>query len=89
MITLLIGQTEAKIEGGKWTTSNPALTQLLNRWTDIETKTATIIDSPFSSLYSPSNPWPDMTIAQAAAKTWNGIITDEGEPPEHEPGRVY
>ena len=30
-----------------------------------------------------------MTIAQAAVKTWNGIITDEGEPPEHEPDRIY
>ena len=89
MITVLIGQTEARIEGGEWTTSDPALTQLLNRWTDIETKTATIIDGPFSSLYSPSNPWPDMTIAQAAVKAWEGKITDEGTAPEHEPDRIY
>lgn len=89
MIKLLIDETEAKIEDGEWTTENPLLAQLLNYWTDIEIKTAVILDSPFSSLYSPANPWPDMTIAQEAAKAWNGTIIDEGEPPEYEQDRLY
>lgn len=89
MIKLLIDETEAIIEDGEWTTDNLLLTKLLNHWTDIETKTAVILDSPFSSLYSPANPWPDMTIAQAAVNTWGGQIIDEGEPPEYEQDRLY
>lgn len=89
MIKLLIGKESAEIENGEWTAGNPAVARLLNKWTDIESKAANVLDTPFSSLYSPSNPWPDMTIAQEAVKTWNGKIIDEGEPPEYEPDRIY
>jgi hypothetical protein len=88
MITLNIDGIEAKIEGGQWTSDNPDLTDLLNQWTGNEIRTATI-DSPFYLLYSPSNPWPDMTIAKAAAETWDGEIIDEGTLPEHEQNRIY
>ena len=84
----MIYETKCKLENSKWTSDDSDLATMLNEWTQNEIRTATIGES-FFMLYSPSNPWPDMTIAQAAAKTWNGIITDEGEPPEHEPGRVY
>lgn len=79
---------DATVEGGTWTSDNADLEDLLNEWTQNEIRTATI-GEPFFLLYSPSNPWPDMTIAQAAAETWEGEITDEGEAPKHEPDRIY
>lgn len=88
MPTLIIHGTVAKIEGGEWTTDDADLTAMLNEWTQNEIRTATI-GEPFFMLYSPSNPWPDMTIAQAAVDTWEGEITDEGTPPEQEPDRIY
>lgn len=88
MITLKIHGLKCKVENGEWTSDNADLTATLNEWTQNEIETATI-DEPFFLLYSPSNPWPDMTIAQAAADAWEGEITDEGTPPEHEPDRIY
>lgn len=79
---------EAKIAGGIWTSDDLVLTKLLNKWTENSIGLAAL-GEPFSSLYSPSNPWPDMTIAQEAVKVWNGEIIDEGEAPEHEPDRIY
>ena len=88
MITLTIHNTECKIENSEWSADNEDLTAMLNEWTQNEIRTATIGES-FFMLYSPSNPWPDMTIAQAAVEAWNGKITDEGTPPQHEPDRIY
>jgi hypothetical protein len=88
MITLIIHDTEARIENGEWSTDDADLTAMLNEWTQNEIRTATM-NEPFFMLYSPSNPWPDMTIAQAAVETWEGEITDEGTPPEQEPDRIY
>lgn len=88
MITLTIHDTECKIENGEWTTDDEDLTAMLNEWTQNEIRTATI-GEPFFMLYSPSNPYPDMTIAQAAADTWEGEITDKGTAPEHDPDRIY
>lgn len=88
MITLTIHESKCSIENGEWTTDDEDLTAMLNEWTQSEIRTATI-GEPFFMLYSPSNPWPDMTIAQAAVDTWEGEITDEGTPPEHEPDRIY
>jgi len=88
MITLTIHDTECKLENSEWSSDDEDLTAMLNEWTQNEIRTATI-GEPFFLLYSPSNPWPDMTIAQAAVETWEGEITDEGEAPEHEPDRIY
>lgn len=88
MITLTIHDTECRLDKGEWSTDDEDLTAMLNEWTQNEIRTATISE-PFFMLYSPSNPWPDMTIAQAAVETWEGEITDEGEAPEHEPDRIY
>jgi hypothetical protein len=88
MISLEIYGSKCNIENGEWTSDNADLTAMLNEWTQNEIRTATI-GEPFFMLYSPSNPWPDMTIAQAAVDTWEGQITDEGTAPEHEPDRIY
>ena len=88
MIELMIYETKCKLENSKWTSNDSDLATMLNEWTQNEIRTATIGES-FFMLYSPSNPWPDMTIAQAAVETWDGKITDEGEAPEHEPDRIY
>jgi glutamate/tyrosine decarboxylase-like PLP-dependent enzyme len=88
MITLTIHDTKCRLENGEWSTDDEDLTAMLNEWTQNEIRTATI-GEPFFILYSPSNPWPDMTIAQAAVETWEGEITDKGEAPEHEPNRIY
>lgn len=88
MIELMIYETKCKLENSKWTSDDSDLATMLNEWTQNEIRTATIGES-FFMLYSPSNPWPDMTIAQAAAETWEGKITDEGTAPEHEPDRIY
>ena len=88
MIELMIYETKCKLENSKWTSDDSDLATMLNEWTQNEIRTATIGES-FFMLYSPSNPWPDMTIAQAAVKAWEGKITDEGTAPEHEPDRIY
>ena len=88
MIELTIYEIKCKLENSKWTSDDSDLTTMLNEWTQNEIQTATIGES-FFMLYSPSNPWPDMTIAQAAVKAWEGKITDEGTAPEHEPDRIY
>ena len=88
MIELMIYETKCKLENSKWTSDDSDLATMLNEWTQNEIRTATIGES-FFMLYSPSNPWPDMTIAQAAVETWDGKITDEGEAPKHEPDRLY
>ena len=88
MIELIIYETKCKLENSKWTSDDSDLATMLNEWTQNEIRTATIGES-FFMLYSPSNPWPDMTIAQAAVKAWEGKITDEGTAPEHEPDRIY
>ena len=88
MITLVIHDTECKLENSEWSADSEDLTAMLKEWTQNEIRTATIGES-FFMLYSPSNPWPDMTIARAAVKTWEGKITDEGTAPEHEPDRIY
>ena len=88
MIELTIYEIKCKLENSKWTSDDSDLTTMLNEWTQNEIRTATIGES-FFMLYSPSNPWPDMTIAQAAVKAWEGKITDEGTAPEHEPDRIY
>ena len=88
MIELIIYETKCKLENSKWTSNDSDLATMLNEWTQNEIRTATIGES-FFMLYSPSNPWPDMTIARAAVKTWEGKITDEGTAPEHEPDRIY
>ena len=88
MIELIIYETKCKLENSKWTSNDSDLATMLNEWTQNEIRTATIGES-FFMLYSPSNPWPDMTIAQAAVKAWEGKITDEGTAPEHEPDRIY
>lgn len=88
MPTVKFSEADATIEGGKWTSDNVDLEDLLNDWTQKEIRTATIGD-PFFMLYSPSSPYPDMTIAQAAADAWEGKITDEGSPPEHKLERIY
>ena len=88
MIELMIYKTKCKLENSKWTSDDSDIATMLNEWTQNEIRTATIGES-FFMLYSPSNPWPDMTIAQAAVKAWEGKITDEGTAPEHEPDRIY
>ena len=88
MIELMIYKTKCKLENSEWTSDDSDLATMLNEWTQNEIRTATIGES-FFMLYSPSNPWPDMTIAQEAVKVWNGEIIDEGEAPEHEPNRIY
>ena len=88
MIELMIYKTKCKLENSKWTSDDNDLATMLNEWTQNEIRTATIGES-FFMLYSPSNPWSDMTIAQAAVKAWEGKITDEGTAPEHEPDRIY
>lgn len=88
MPTVKFSEADATIEGGTWTSDDDDLTELLNEWTQNEIRTA-MIGEPFFMLYSPSNPYPDMTIAQAAADTWDGEITDEGTPPKHDPDRIY
>lgn len=88
MITLVIHDTECKLENSEWSADSEDLTAMLNEWTQNEIQTATIGES-FFMLYSPSNPWPDMTIAQAAVETWDGEITDEGEAPEHDSSKIY
>lgn len=88
MPILKFSEDNATIEGGVWTSDDTDLTELLNNWTQNEIRTATM-GEPFFLLYSPSNPYPDMTIAQAAAEAWDGEIIDEGTPPEHEPDRIY
>ena len=84
----MIYETKCKLENSKWTSNDSDLATMLNEWTQNEIRTATIGES-FFTLYSPSNPWPDMTIAQTAVKAWEGKITDEGTAPEHEPDRIY
>jgi hypothetical protein len=88
MITLEIHGSKCNIENGEWTSDDADLTTMLNEWTQNEIRTATI-GEPFFMLYSSSNPWPDMTIAQAAVDTWEGEITDEGTPPKHDPDKIY
>lgn len=88
MITLEIHGSKCKLENGEWLTDDKELTAMLNEWTKNEIRTATI-DEPFFMLYSSSNPWPDMTIAQAAVETWEGQIINKGTAPEHEPDRIY
>ena len=88
MITLVIHDTECKLENSEWSADSEDLTAMLNEWTQNEIRTAMIGES-FFMLYSPSNPWPDMTIAQAAVEAWNGEITDKGTPPQHQPDRIY
>lgn len=88
MLTVKFSDGVATVERGSWTSKDKELEDLLNEWTQNEIRTATI-GEPFFMLYSPSNPWPDMTIAQAAVETWEGKITDEGTPPEHDPDRIY
>lgn len=88
MISLEIHGSKCNIENGKWTSDDPDMTAMLNEWTQKEINTATIGER-FFMLYSSSNPWPDMTIAQAAVETWDGEITNEGTPPEHDPDRIY
>ena len=88
MIELTIYEIKCKLENSKWTSDDSDLTTMLNEWTQNEIQTATIGES-FFMLYSPSNPWPDMTIAQAAVEAWNGEITDKGTPPQHQPDRIY
>ena len=88
MIELMIYETKCKLEDSKWTSDDSDLATMLNEWTQNEIRTATIGES-FFMLYSPSNPWPDMTIAQAAVEAWEGKITDKGTAPEHEPDRIY
>ena len=88
MIELMICETKCKLENSKWTSDDSDIATMLNEWTQNEIRTATIGES-FFMLYSPSNPWPDMTIAQEAVKVWSGEIIDEGEAPEHEPDRIY
>lgn len=88
MPTVVIWGIEAKVESGTWTSSDNDLENLLNQWTENQKRLATI-DSPFFTLNSPSDPYHDMTIAQAAAEAWDGEVTDEGTPPKHEPDRLY
>lgn len=88
MPVVKFSEANATIEGGTWTSKNLDLEGLLNEWTQNEIRTATM-GEPFFMLYSPSNPYPDMTIAQAAADAWDGEVTDEGTPPEHDPDRIY
>lgn len=88
MIELMIYETKCKLENSKWTSNDSDLATMLNEWTQNEIRTATIGES-FFMLYSPSNPWPDMTIAQAAVEAWEGKITDKGTAPEHESDRIY
>jgi len=88
MPTVKFSEADAVIENSTWTSNNQDLADLLNEWTQNEIRTA-MIDEPFFMLYSPSNPWPDITIAEAAVEAWNGKIIDEGTPPEHEPDRIY
>ena len=88
MIELMIYKTKCKLENSKWTSDDSDLTTMLNEWTQNEIRTAMIGES-FFMLYSPSNPWPDMTIARAAVEAWNGEITDKGTPPQHQPDRIY
>ena len=38
---------------------------------------------------SPSDPHPDLTVAQDAAHTLGGMVVDEGEPPDYLSGVVY
>ena len=88
MPVVKFSEANATIEGGTWTSKNLDLEGLLNEWTQNEIRTATM-GEPFFIFYSPSNPYPDMTIAQAAADAWDGEVTDEGTPPEHDPDRIY
>ncbi|MEG4149600.1 hypothetical protein [Microcoleus sp. Pol12B5] len=88
MPVVKFSEADATVEGGTWTSDDNDLTDLLNEWTQNEIRTATI-GEPFFLLYSPSNPYPDMTIAQAAAEAWDGEITDEGTPLKHDPDRIY
>ena len=46
-------------------------------------------DDPFFDLYSPSNPYPDYTIAQAAAKAWEGELVEAEELEELDDDAIY
>ena len=88
MPVIRFNEVEATIADGLWTSSDSSMAELLNKWTEDSIKLAGL-GEPFSLLYSPSNPYPDMTIAQEAIKTWGGEMIDEGDVPEHEDGRIY
>lgn len=88
MPKVVISGTEAEIKDGLWTSDNQDLTELLNNWTQNEMRSAGI-DDPFFMLYSPSNPYPDLTIAKVATEAWGGEVIEEGEAPEYDPDVIY
>ncbi|MBD1825956.1 hypothetical protein NDI47_25585 [Microcoleus vaginatus GB1-A2] len=88
MVTVNIDGKEAKVSNGEWTSEDADLANLLNNWTKNERATATP-NSEFYMLDSPSNPYPDLALAEEAVAEWGGEITDEGRAPEDNPDVIH
>ncbi len=76
MVKVQFGDVLAEIENQAWQCEDETLCSAL------------ISMLPMYGV-SPSDPHPDLTVAQEAASILGGVVIDEGEPPESLPGVVY
>ena len=75
MVRIKIFDEEATIDGYKWQAKNKSILAMLNSFL-----------SPFGT--SPSDPHPDLTVAQEVIDTVNGEIL-HADPAEYVEGRIY
>lgn len=89
MVVVAFDESNFTIEGGEWRGNDADMVDLLNTWTKDSIEVAVSPDDPFFDLYSPSNPYPDYTIAKAAAEAWEGEIVEVSELDELDDDAIY